>query len=113
KNEQLVLDDGAAEGAAVLSPQGLRQKPSRETVFLLISERITRLVGVAAAEAKGRSVNGVAARFGLRSHHTGDGLAKLRIVVLAGDFRFRDRLERRIDDNNSQYGVAILGTCEQ
>src|SRR5438105_4251004 len=112
KYKEFVLDDGGAERATILSPQGLWQNSTCQGILTRIREGIARLVGVAAAEAKRGSVDGVAARFGLRGHYAGDGLAEFGVVVLAGDLRFGDRVERRIDDDDSQDGIAILGAIK-
>ncbi len=54
----------------------------------------------------------VGAGLGLHRHDARRGLAELGIVVLRRDFRLADRLERRVDDDDAENRIAVLGAVE-
>ena len=56
--------------------------------------------------------NLVRARLGLHGDDARGGLAELGVVVLRGDLGLADRLQRRVDDDDAQDGVAVLGAVQ-
>ena len=67
---------------------------------------------VVLVELEDAAVKRVAARLGLHRHHAGGRLAELGVVVLRGDLRLADRLERRVDDDDAEDRIAVLGAVE-
>ena len=91
-----------------------RNRPASDRVRLArtLAEWIARLGCIAAAEAEYAAVQGIGTRLGLARHDTGDGLSEFGVVVLAGHLGFSDRLQGGIDNDNSEDGIAIVGSIE-
>ena len=54
----------------------------------------------------------VGARTGLRGHDSRHGLAQLGIVVLRGDLGFGYRIHWRIDDDDSENRILVVGAVQ-
>ena len=52
------------------------------------------------------------ARLRLHRHHARGRLAELGVVVLRGDLRLANRLEGRVDDDDAEDRIAVLGAVE-
>src|SRR5205807_6378496 len=107
-----VLDDRATDGTPELAPQVNRDHAPGCGVLLKLSERVSRLGPVAAAESKSTAVEVVAAGLGLGGHYAGDGFAKFRVVVLRGDFRLGDGIQVGVDDNNTEDRILVIRSVQ-
>ena len=96
-------------GSCFVSGRNLPVSGSRRR----LRERVARLEAVALAELEARC-RGTAlrARLGLHRDDAGGRLAELGVVVLRGDLRLADRLEVRVDDDDAEDRVAVLGAVE-
>ena len=54
----------------------------------------------------------IAARLRLRSDHTGDCLAKLRVVILAGDLGLGHRIQIGIYNDNAENRILIVSPVQ-
>ena len=57
-------------------------------------------------------MEGVAARLGLRRHDSTQRLAELGVVILSCDFRFCHRVQTRVDDDDPQNRILIVGAVQ-
>src|SRR5207253_1479361 len=112
EEEQLVLLDRSTHRSTKLPPQSLGEKSVRHRIWILVGKRIACLESVAAAKAEGGPVEAVATGFRLRCDNPGNRLPKLCVVVLAGDLGFGYGIERRIDHDNPEDRVAIVGPIQ-
>ena len=87
-------------------------EPAGQRIRRELRERIARLELVALEELEGAAVHGVGARLGLHRHDAGRRLAELGVVVLRRDLRFADRLQGRVDDDDAEDRIAVLGAVE-
>src|SRR6202041_2111949 len=53
-----------------------------------------------------------ASRLGLRGHDGGYGFAQFGVEVLCGDLGFSDRVHRRVDDDNTEDGIFVVGAVQ-
>ena len=83
-----------------------------DAVSLKLREGITRLEPVVLVELEHAAEQRVSAGLRLHGHDTGRRLAKLRVVVLRGDLRLTNRLERGVDDDDAQDRIAVLRAIE-
>ena len=90
----------------------LRNEIAGDGIRLGLVKGVARLIRIGAPEPEAAAVNVIAARLGLRGHDTGDGLAELRIVILQCDLGFGDGVEIRIDDDDAEDGILIVGAVE-
>ena len=69
-------------------------------------------VGIARTEVVRAAVELIGARTGLGSHDCRNRLAQLRVVVLRGDLGFRHRIHWRIDDDDAQNRILVIGAIQ-
>ena len=82
------------------------------TNLLELGERVAGVEDVVAEEVRHRAAIGVGAGLGLRADDAGGG-AELGVVVGGRDLRLGDRLERRVDDDQPEQRIVIVGAVEQ
>src|SRR5262249_28168911 len=102
----------SAAGAAELIAQRIGDEFACLRILLELREGIASLQHVVLAEEKGRAVQIVRARSGRDRNDTGDGLAELSVIILRSDLGLADRLEVRIDDDDAQNRIAVLGSVQ-
>ena len=113
KDEGLVLLDRTAERASELVPKCIgNETGSGADQRDDLRERVPSSQVVVTPEPESAAVQFVRSRFRLRCDHTGHGLAEFGVIILRGDLGFGDRIQRRIDDDDPQDGIAILGAIE-
>ena len=104
KEEDLVFDDGAAEGAAELVPAQGRVEGG---------EMVGGVEEIVAKEFEEGSVPLVRAGLGGGLEQgAGDG-AELGVVVTGGYFEILERVEVRIDDGDAEDGAFVFGAVEE
>jgi hypothetical protein len=64
-------------------------------------------------EPEGIAMELIAARSGAGADDAAGCSAELRVVVLGGDFEFSDGVQGGVDDDDSQYRVAVVGPVQQ
>src|SRR5258708_21639885 len=106
KDEELVLEDRSAERAAKFVPVAFRN------TGCCLSKRVFGEIRVRALIIKCRTMNFICAGLSLRCHHSANGLAELRVVVLLGNLNFLNGLEIGINDDNSKDRVLVVGTVQ-
>ena len=106
KHEDFVFHDGSAERAAKLIPI------SAGYADLALRKGIARKIGVGALEIEERPVKFVGARLGLGSHDGPDGLAEFGVVVLRSNLHFVNGIEVRIDDDDAEDGILVIGAVQ-
>ena len=116
EEEDLVLDDRPAYRAAKLVPAE-RRHPAvlgglRSGVVQTLAERIAGFENVVLQELKQRSVKLVRARLRLHLNHRSAGLRELRIVIGRGELEFLHRVDGRIDHDDAQHRVVIVGAVD-
>ena len=112
EEKPLVLLDRSADRHAELVALGLGDEPAGQRISLELRERVARLELVGLIELERAAVQEVGAGLGLDRHDARRGLAELGIVVLRRDFRFADRFERRVDDDDAENRIAVLRAVE-
>src|SRR6185369_6253644 len=105
EDEQSVLDDRRPRGSAKLIPVAFRNGHR-------FGKRVARKVRVRTLEIKCRSVQLVGSRLGLRRNHRTQRFAEFRIVILGGDLHFLDRIQVRVDNNNAQNRILVVGAIQ-
>src|SRR5262249_30987742 len=84
----------------------------RERLIRRLRERITCLLAVAAVVIEAAAMEFVGARLGLNRDNAGRGFSEFGIVVLERDLGFLNRVEVRIDDNDSKDRVLVVGAVQ-
>ncbi len=107
KDEELVLDDRAANRAAKLFPICRGKRDS-----WLVGKGVARLLVAAAMVEEAAAVQLVRSRFGLHSNHARGGLARFRIVVLKSYLGFGDSVKVGVHHDNAQDGVLVIRAIE-
>ena len=107
EEKELVLPDWAAQRSAELLEASIRKR-----VGWFVLEGIASLLPIAPPIIECRAVKIVRTGLGLDSDHAGDGLAKFRVVILQRHFCFLNRIEVRIDDNDAENRILVIGSVE-
>ena len=110
--EPAVLHNRPADRRAELVALGLGNEAAGERIGLELRERVARLQRVVLEELEGAAAQRVGTRPRLHRDDAGDGQAELRVVVLRGDLRLADRLQRRVDDDDAEDRIAVVGAIE-
>jgi len=77
-----------------------------------LGEWILSEIRVGALEIKRRPVNFICAGLRLRRHHSADGLAEFRVVILLSNLNFLDGIKIWINDDNSENWVLVIRTVQ-
>ena len=77
-----------------------------------LSEWISCLGPIAAAEAENAAVEIIAPRFSLGRHYAGYRFAEFSVVILGSDLCLGDRIEIGIDNDNAQNWVLVIGSIQ-
>ena len=77
-----------------------------------LRERILGLGCIGAAEPESAAVNLVAARLGLNCDQPGDRFSELSVKIRSGDFGFGHRVQVRIDYDNAEDWILIVGAIQ-
>ncbi len=112
EEEPLVSHDRSAHRGAELTLARIGQELAGERVGLELRERVAGLEPLVLVEDEPAAAHLVPSGLGLHRDHAGRRLAELGVVVLRCDFRLGDRLERRVDDDDAEDRVAVLGAVE-
>ena len=112
EKEQLVLNDGPANCAAELLPARSWDESASEGIFRKLCEGIPSLISVRATEPEPASVNVIAARFSLGGNDAGHCLAEFRVIVLQRYFSFGHCVQIRINHDDSENRILIVGAVE-
>ncbi len=107
KEKQLVLDDRAADGTTILLPGSGREWLAGE-----LGEWIACLLVAVSIIEEAAAVEFVDARLDLNRDRTGDGFADFRVEILVSDLGFLNGVQVRIDDDNPEDGILVIGTVE-
>src|SRR5262249_17320566 len=83
-----------------------------ERILLKLAKGIPSLKHVVLAELEDASMKVVSARLGLDRDHAGYRLAELGIIILGCYLSLANRLKIRVDDDNAQDRVPILGAIQ-
>ena len=77
-----------------------------------MSKGIASLLAIATIVVEAAAMEFVGAGLGLDGDHASGGFAELRVVVLKRDLGFLDGVEVRVDDDDSQNGILVVGAIE-
>src|ERR1700691_1525858 len=77
-----------------------------------LGKGVPRLLRVGAAKFEGRSMEVIAARFGLRCDQPRNGGSELSVVVLRGDLHLGNGIKVGIDDRYTLDRILIVGAIE-
>ena len=103
EEEQLVLDDGTADGSAELPPICSRQRHTG-----LVREGIARLLVTIAIEEEPGTVNFVRSGLGLHLDYARRRLAGFCVVILKRNLGFANRIQVRVHDDDTQDGILVI-----
>ena len=112
EEEPLVLHDRAADRAAELVLLRIRHELARRRIGPRLRERIARLQRFILEELEPAAAERVRPGLGLHRNHTCRRLPELRVVILRRDLRLPDGLEIRVDDDDPEDWVAVLGAVK-
>src|SRR6267142_4600198 len=80
--------------------------------YFTLRKRVARKIGVRTLKIEERAVKFVGARFGLGSDDSADRLAEFGVVVLRSNLHFIDGIEVRIDYDDSEDGILVVGSVQ-
>src|SRR5216684_2303019 len=83
-----------------------------DRIRLKLSEGVTCLQGIGAAEPEAAAVDVIAARLGLCGYDACYGLAKFGVIILQCNLSLRHRVQVRIYHNNSQNRILVVRSIQ-
>ena len=112
KPEELVWNDPSTRRSPKLVELRHRNEPVRSANLLELRERIPRIEDIVPQVVEGHPVKLVRSRLGLDTHHS-RRRPKLGVIGRRRQLRLREGLQRRIDDDQAEQGVAVVCPIEQ
>ena len=112
EEEHLVLPDRSAQRSTKLIPRRVRNELAGQRIGQRLRKRVALLQTIVEVELERAAVQSVRARLRLYGNDAGSRLSELRVVILRRDLRFLNRIEIRVDDDDAENRIAVLGAVE-